>query len=390
MSGNVWRLEAFRVLYWMHFVAAVLVPFFTQWGGLTLAQIMTLNAWFMAWTFVLEIPTGAVADYFGRKWSLVLGAAVTATASLVYVSTPRYEVFLAAEMIFALGYTLVSGADEALLYDSLVATGRTEQASRYIARLNAAQMVGLVTGALGGSLIAGVWGVRAPLGCQAIPIAAAGFLATSLVEPTAPVAHTRTAAYRTLLVSGLRRLRDDARLRIVALDAVLVGALVWTLIWLYQPLLMRVGVPTRAFGTVHATLCLAQIAVLRSIHRLTPLARGQARYLRAAAVIPALAMLALAWPLSWSATIALLLVAMGIGLSRMPIASSAMNARVDSAGRATLLSTVSMLRTLTICLVNPLVGALADRSLASAMTVLGAATLAVAVFSPLGERHLTD
>jgi MFS family permease len=390
VSGNVWRLEAFRVLYWMHFVAAVLVPFFTQWGGLTLTEIMTLNAWFMAWTFALEIPTGAVADYFGRKWSLVLGSAVTATASLVYVSTPRYEVFLAAEVIFALGYTLVSGADEALLYDTLVATGRVEHASRDIARLNAAQMVGLVTGALGGSVIAALWGVRAPLGCQAIPITAAGLLAASLVEPTAPVGRTRTAGYGALLTSGLRRLCDDARMRIVAVDAVLVGALVWTLIWLYQPLLMRVGIPTGAFGAVHATLCLAQIAVLRSMHRLTPLVGGQARYLRAAAIIPALAMLALAWTSSRTATVALLLLAMGVGLSRMPIASSAMNARVDAAGRATLLSTVSMLRTLTICLVNPIVGALADRSLAIAMSVLGFATLAVAVFSPLRERHLAD
>jgi len=62
VSGNVWRLEAVRALFWTHFMAAVLVPFYTQWGGLTLTGVMLLNAWFMAWNFALEIPTGAVAQ----------------------------------------------------------------------------------------------------------------------------------------------------------------------------------------------------------------------------------------------------------------------------------------------------------------------------------------
>jgi len=390
VSGNVWRLEAFRALFWMHFVAAVLVPFFTEWGGLTLAQVLTLNAWFMAWNFLLEIPTGAVADFFGRRWSIVLGGAVTALGSLVYASTPRYEVFLVAEVIFALGYTLVSGADEALLYDSLVATGRAGQASRHIARLQAAQLVGLVTGALGGGLIAGAWGVRAPLACQAIPIAAAALLATSLVEPTTPVARTRAVTYRTLLVSGLHRLGRDPRLRVVAADTVLASAFVWTLIWLYQPLLLRAGVSQRWFGVIHAAICVAQIAVLRSIDRLVPIAGGRARYLRLAAAVPALAMLALAWTPPPAATIVLILLAMGIGLTRTPIASSVLNAAADAEGRATLLSTVSMLRTLAVCAVNPVAGALADRSLGTAMQALGLAMLAVAALSPLRERHLAD
>jgi hypothetical protein len=101
-------------------------------------------------------------------------------------------------------------------------------------------------------------------------------------------------------------------------------------------------------------------------------------------------MLGLAWPLPAPATLALVLVAMGFGLSRTPIASTAINASVDAPLRATMLSTVSMLRTLVICLVNPVAGFLADRSLATAMTVLGLVTLAVAACSPVSERHLVD
>jgi MFS family permease len=390
VSGNVWRLEAVRALFWTHFMAAVLVPFYTQWGGLTLTGVMLLNAWFMAWNFALEIPTGAVADFFGRKWSIVLGAATTAVACLVYASTPRYTVFLVAEVVFALGYCLVSGADEALLYDSLVADGREAEASRRIARLHSAQLVGIVAGALGGAVIAERLGVRAPMLCQAIPIGLAAVLATTLVDPTTPVAHTHEGSYRSLVFSGLVRLRGDARLRVLVADMILPSALVWTLIWLYQPLLARAGVDQAWFGPMHAALCVAQIVVLRSVDRLARAVGGRATYLRLAAAIPGLAMLGLAIPLPPLATVALVMLAMAFGLSRMPIASSVLNAGVAAPVRATMLSTVSMLRTLAICLVNPVTGFLADRSLGTTMAALGAATLVVALASPLRERHLAE
>jgi len=371
-------------------MAAVLVPFYTQWGGLTLTHVMLLNAWFMAWNFALEIPTGAVADFFGRKWSIVLGAATTALACLVYASTPRYAVFLVAEVIFALGYCLVSGADEALLYDSLVAGGREAEASRRIARLHSAQLVGIVAGALGGAVIAERLGVRAPMLCQAIPIGLAAVLATTLVDPTTPVAHTHEGTYGSLVFSGLARLRADARLRVLVVDMILPSALVWTLIWLYQPLLARAGVDQAWFGPMHAALCVAQIVVLRSVDLLARAVGGRARYLRLAATIPGLAMLGLAVPSPPLATVALVMVAMAFGLSRMPIASSVLNARVAAPVRATMLSTVSMLRTLAICLVNPVTGFLADRSLGTAMAALGVAALVVALASPLRERHLAE
>jgi fucose permease len=116
----------------MHFVAAVLAPVLHRVGGLSLAQMLTLNAWFMAWNSRSR-SCSAVADFFGRKWSMVLGEAVTASACVVYTIGPRWEVFLVGEVIFALGYALVSGADEALLYDSLVASGRGGEASDGIA-----------------------------------------------------------------------------------------------------------------------------------------------------------------------------------------------------------------------------------------------------------------
>lgn len=388
MTGNLRRLLFVRGLYWTHFVAAVLVPFFTDWGGLTLTQVFTLNAWFMLWSMLFEMPTGAVADRFGRKWSIVLGSVVTATACLVYVSTPRFAVFLGAEVLFGLGGALVSGADEALAYDSLVAAGEAHRAPTWLARLQAAQLFGIVVGALGGSLIASRWGLRAPVALQAIPILLAGTLASTLVEVESTSGRRPSVGYGALLLAGIRWLRGSPKLRIVAGDMVGVGALAWTLVWLYQPLLERAGVPRSAFGPVAAVLCVAQTAVLHRLEWLVAACGGRARYLHGAAAVAGLAMIALSATARPAIVVALLVVAMGLGHTRTPVAAAVINAGIDSAERATTLSTVSTLRTLAICIVNPLAGWLADRSVGVAVGVLGGATLAMAVLSPLREEHL--
>jgi MFS family permease len=360
----------------------------TEWGGLTLVQVFTLNAWFMFWNVVFEVPTGAVADRFGRKWSIAIGTVVTAAACLTYVSTPRYTVFLCAEILFALGNTLVSGADEALGYDSLVAAGQEHRASQWLARLQAAQLVGILVGALAGGVIASRWGLRAPVALQTIPMVLAGVVATTLVEVEPRMPRRAPVAYRVLLLAGLRWLRAARNLRIVAGDAVIVGALTWTLIWLYQPLLERVGVPRTAFGLVAALLCLVQAAVLHRLEWLIAVVGGRARYLHGAAVVAGLAMVALAPTASPLAVLIALVIAMGLGQTRTPVAAAAINASIDSGDRATTLSTLSMLRTLSICIVNPVAGWLADRSLGLAVGTLGLAAVAVGCLSPLREGHL--
>jgi len=71
------------------FFTAVLVPFFTKWGNISLFQITLLQSWFSFWVFILEVPTGAIADKIGRKHSIVLGSLIVALAVLLYGSFPH-------------------------------------------------------------------------------------------------------------------------------------------------------------------------------------------------------------------------------------------------------------------------------------------------------------
>ena len=63
--ANIWKMYLFEFLTSLHFISAVLIPFFADWGGISFTQIMILQSWFVFVTFVAEVPTGVVADYLG-------------------------------------------------------------------------------------------------------------------------------------------------------------------------------------------------------------------------------------------------------------------------------------------------------------------------------------
>jgi len=294
LEGNILKLAAVRFLCWMHLMSAVIIPFFREWGRLSFVQIFALQTWFMLMSFLMEVPTGAVADRFGRKVSVACGGFLLAAASALYGTFPELGVFVVAETLFAVAVALISGADEALAYDSLRAQGREAEASRVMARLEAAKLAGILVGALLGAVVASSFGVRWPMLLQAVPMAFSGLLALSLTEP--PRSRKEPAAggsYLRLLSGGLHHFRSAPELRALALDQVACATVAWLVIWLYQLQLARVGVPLAAFGVVHAAMGLGQIALLSRIARVEQVVGGKARLAQLTALLPALAMLGL-------------------------------------------------------------------------------------------------
>lgn len=87
--------------------------------GMSLMQLGLLESIFHVTSFLMEIPTGVVADLFGRRMSRLIGRLLS-VISLVLIFTGRgFEAYAFAFVITAFSYNFESGAGEALVYDSL-------------------------------------------------------------------------------------------------------------------------------------------------------------------------------------------------------------------------------------------------------------------------------
>ena len=66
------------------------------------------------------ITTGFFADIYGRRLSLFFGSILTFLGYLIFSFYSGFNEFFIAEIFLGIGGSLISGADSALIYDTLL------------------------------------------------------------------------------------------------------------------------------------------------------------------------------------------------------------------------------------------------------------------------------
>src|SRR5512134_1434745 len=133
-------------------------------AGLTNLEAFAANAFFTAGMMIFEIPTGVVADTWGRRTSYLLGTIALAGSTLLYyllwVTEATFWQWAVVSMLLGLGFTFFSGAVEAWLVDALHHAGHDGGLEAVLGR---GQMIGGAA-MLGGSVAGGVIAQATSLG----------------------------------------------------------------------------------------------------------------------------------------------------------------------------------------------------------------------------------
>jgi MFS family permease len=388
LRSTIVRYYIFVFLQGFVLFSAVLVPFFTEWGGLTLFQVQLIQSWFMLWSFLLEVPTGTVADYLGRKHSIAIGALFAAFAMFLYGTIPSFINFLIAEFILALGFALVSGADKALIYDSLKDAGRENDAKKIFGKTHSMMLISMGIAAPIGSLIAQWFGLNIPILLGSIVFLLGSAVAWSIKEPKKYNIKRKRANYFKIAGKGLKFFYTHKSLRILAADAIIVSSATYFIFWFYQPLLQEINFPIYYFGVIQTMMISAEIIVASNFSRLEKLAGSEKKYLAFSALITAFSLFfAAIFPNIW--TIVLLIVlGGGFGVTRLELITAHMQKFIPSEQRATIISSFSMFRRLAMFVINPVIGLIATYSLHTALFILGTLPLMVFLFSPIRDEML--
>lgn len=387
--SNITKVYWFKFFSNMYFFSAVLVPFFILWGKISFTEIMILQAIFTFSTFLMEIPTGVIADRFGRKTSLIWAGVMGIIAPLVYVIYPNFWVFALAEFFWAVSAALLSGADSALIYDSLKAVGDEKKSKKVMSRYGSFGLAGLFVAAPIGGLIAELWGTMMPMVMTSIPMTIALMIAFTFKEPKE---HKRenTEGYWDTLKASIKYFREHKELRILTFDYVSVGTLAFFIIWVYQLILQNYNVSLGWFGFIFAGIIAGEILVLNNIERIEKWFGGKRNYLIYSAFIVGVLFLVLAFvPNVYVAIVSIFLIG-AFGLTRKNIFSSYLNKFIESHNRATVLSVIGMIYSFSMAIINVLLGAIVDWNITVGLATVGGAMLLFTFFSKLEEEHLLD
>ncbi|MRR11830.1 MFS transporter, partial [bacterium] len=123
-------------------------------AGLSLFQVMVVNASFAAGQLVFEVPTGVIADTIGRRASYLIGIAALFLSTLAYVASARFGWgmvgFVLASVALGFGFTCQTGAVDAWLVDALDHLGHPMPRETVFARggmvAGVAMLLGTVVG----------------------------------------------------------------------------------------------------------------------------------------------------------------------------------------------------------------------------------------------------
>jgi len=121
---------------------------------INLFQIALLAAIFEASILLFEMPTGLVADIYGRKISVILSTIFSLISGAIFIFFPFLAGFIVAEIIGGLGETLRSGALEAWLVDSLKHEGKEEKLKFAFAQGTKFKIAGNLSGLILGGYLA--------------------------------------------------------------------------------------------------------------------------------------------------------------------------------------------------------------------------------------------
>jgi MFS family permease len=372
------------------FISGVLVPFYLDWGKISYTQVMILQSFYVIVVLLMEIPTGAIADHFGRKTSLALAGISSSIATLVYSSVPNFYIFLVGEFFWALGFALLSGCDEAMLYDSLKEIDLEAKSKTIFGRLKSFEMTAIMIAAPIGSLIASRIGLRYAMMFVFFPFFSAFLVALTFKEPHIKSEKEEKGKYVDILKSGIKYFREHNILKILAFERISINVLVFFIIWMYQPLLKKIGVPIIYFGLVHALMSGIQIPIMNSFDKLEKIFGSKRRFLLFSALLPGFCFILLGINNYIPLAIILIALAGGFGLSRMVLFQSYMNKYIESHNRATVISTISMLSSLVSAVMYPLVGLMVEWSLNYAFIIIGTLIIICVLVSKVEEEHLID
>jgi DHA3 family tetracycline resistance protein-like MFS transporter len=155
------RLSATTVYYGLAFLLAmppfvIIAVYFVREVHMSPLQLVLVGTVMEAAIFLYEIPTGALADTYGRRRSVIVSFLVQGGATILLGSVASFPVIAAAWALWGFGYTFQSGAYEAWITDEV----GVDAIGRVFLRANRLGYAGGIIG-LGGSVAIGVWSLQA-------------------------------------------------------------------------------------------------------------------------------------------------------------------------------------------------------------------------------------
>jgi MFS family permease len=227
---NIRLAYVLKGLYFSWFWMGVWVLFylrFTNYAGIGLLETIMIVT-----RIVTEIPTGAIADLLGKKYTLIAAFALTVIGNIVMGIAVDFTTIVIAVLFLTAAGSLFSGTFEALVYDSLKAEKKEKTYDRVISHLFTIQLSAFgLCSIIGGYL----YGIRPGLPFLAVGVVQLiGFVLAFFLQE--PQIDTEKFSFHSFIHQNMQGFKQLTKTRSVRTETAYILSVSIFLIILYEVL----------------------------------------------------------------------------------------------------------------------------------------------------------
>lgn len=359
----------------------VIVLFF-QDLGLNYSQIFWIFTIGAAFSFLIEIPTGVIADLYGNRRSIILSKFLIFVSFIAFAFSFNFLTLLIANLLYELGKSFRSGTETAYVYNYLAENKEAPSYTvvkanqKFYARLSES------LGALLGGFLAYYLGFTWVFFIAALP-AFINFIQTLSWEKLKEADQGAEKSWQNsylFIVSAFKALKENKIAQRIIVNISLFSASFVALDKFVQPYMKNVGLDLQYFGVVYAVFLIIIAFLVKKAVKLEE-RWGAARIMNYSGLLAFIPLLILASGLQSIWAVALFFFVLMIANFRSPVANTLFHEQVASNQRATMGSILALFTSLNQLWILPIIGYLADwRSMSFSILILAFLILMNALF----------
>tara|TARA_Y100000310_G_C20669223_1_gene809328 strand:- start:46 stop:1242 length:1197 start_codon:yes stop_codon:yes gene_type:complete len=376
LRSNIWKFFLFEIFWTMMFWLPIFQIYYLG-RGLNITQIAFIAVTWAIARMVLEIPTGMLADKWGRKKTLFLSQVFFMIAMVILVLAHNFWVFILATIFSTLWYTCYSGTATAFFYDTLKELKREKEYEKLNGKLYLITAVVGFFAALSSGFLFNIYDAL-PYILTIIPIVITLPIILSFTEPKFHKHAEENTLYLHFKSSVNKIIKSEHLIFIVIFGAILTFALDY--LYDYGQIYLKViGVPIVFFGVIFAFQSIIEGIGGGFAHKIKDKFSYRGIFTFSLLFTTAI-VFGLSYLNNYFGIILFLMVFFVMGLFRI-VERGYIHKRVESHNRATVDSTGTFALSAFAIIFEPIAGKIADLySIRTAFFVLGCVMLAYGIY----------
>lgn len=260
--GYLSNVKKLYVITFFHSLipAYVIERLFWQQRGMNVQMVVYCEIIYATTVIIMEIPSGIMADCFGRKRMLLIAGLLSSIEFIILLFANGFKMFCFAVFLSGIGTAFSSGSENALLYDSLLAENRQSSFEKLAGRFYAIDFIATIIAALSGSLLGVYFNFELNYTISFFSMLIAFIMSFTLKEP--PIVTKEKSEFYGIIMYAKQSFLIFKKQPLVLLYCTTGAFLGSCLIYLdefWQLVLKDVGVPVVLFGVFGSLIYVLRI-----------------------------------------------------------------------------------------------------------------------------------